>query len=99
VLQDVHWASGYIGYFSTYSLGNLMASMLWEKIVQDIPNIDGLVEQAQFGDLLAWLRENVHQHGAKYKPADLIMRVTGKALTPEPYIQYLTDKFSEIYGL
>lgn len=99
VLQDVHWASGYIGYFSTYSLGNLMAAMLWEKIEQDIPNMDALVEQAQFSDLLAWLRENIHQHGAKYKPADLMMRVTGKTLTAEPYVRYLTNKFSDIYRL
>jgi len=99
VLQDVHWSGGYLGYFPTYSLGNLMASQLWEKIEEDMPDIDAQIEKKKFGDLLAWLRENVHRHGAKFYPQELLKRVTGSELDPEPYMRYLRRKYSEIYAL
>jgi len=99
VLQDVHWSAGYIGYFPTYSLGNLMAAQLWDKINSDIPDLDKQIEQAKFGDLLVWLRENIHQHGAKYEPLELLERVVGTNLDVEPYLQYLETKFGEIYSL
>jgi len=99
VLQDVHWSGGMIGYFTTYALGNLIASMLWEKILEDIPDLQSNFEKADFSPLLTWLRENVHQHGSKYKPMELVKKVTGQALTPEPYMRYLRSKFGEIYGL
>ena len=99
VLQDVHWSSGYIGYFPTYALGNLMASQLWVKINEDIPNLARQIERAEFGDLLAWLRENIHQHGAKFEPMELLQRVTGSSLSPEPYLHYLRSKYMDIYKL
>jgi len=99
VLQDIHWADGYIGYFPTYTLGNLIAAQLWEKIRQDLPDLDRQIEQAQFSDLMAWLREKVHRHGAKYEPMQLLHRITGEALSAKPYLQYLTEKYSEIYEL
>jgi carboxypeptidase Taq len=99
VLQDIHWSSGYIGYFPTYALGNLMASQFWAKMEEEIPDLVQQVEQASFGELVGWLRENIHQHGAKFEPMELLKRVTGKELTAEPYIRYLTTKYNEIYKL
>ena len=40
VLQDVHWSAGLIGYFPTYALGNLIAGQLWERVHDDIPDLD-----------------------------------------------------------
>ena len=99
VLQDVHWSAGYIGYFPTYALGNLMAAQLWDKINSDIPDLEMQIEHAKFSDLLAWLRENIHQHGAKYEPLELLERVVGTGLDVEPYLQYLETKFGVIYSL
>ena len=99
VLQDVHWAVGSFGYFSTYALGNLISIQLWEKINQDIPNLSGQVREGNFGELLAWLRENVHRHGSKFKPQVLVNKVVGTTISPEPYLKYLNDKFGAIYGL
>jgi carboxypeptidase Taq len=99
VLQDVHWSSGLVGYFPTYALGNLIASQLWEKINADIPDLVTQVEKASFDDLLNWLRENIHQHGAKYEPMELLKRVTGSGLEAGPYIRYLETKFKDIYNL
>jgi len=99
VLQDIHWSGGMFGYFPTYALGNLIAAQLWAKIKADIPDLDGKIEKAQFGDLLGWLRENVHRHGSKFEPVELLTAVTGGGLTAEPYLRYLRDKFGEIYRL
>ncbi len=99
VLQDVHWSAGLIGYFPTYALGNLVASQLWAKIEEDIPDLERKIEEGQFSDLLGWLRENVHRHSAKFEPMELLNRITGRGLTAAPYLRYLRDKFGEIYKL
>ncbi len=99
VLQDVHWSGGMIGYFSTYALGNVISAQLWEKILEDIPDLDEQMRQGKFDALLAWVREKIHRHGAKYEPKDLLQRVTGSAMDPAPYMRYLKSKFGEIYGL
>ena len=99
VLQDIHWSGGAIGYFSTYALGNLVSAQLWEKINKEIRNLDDQIRKGDFSELLAWLRKNVHQHGQKYEPQKLVESVTGSRISPQPYVRYLTKKYSEIYGL
>ena len=99
VLQDIHWSLGAIGYFSTYALGNLVSVQLWEKIKKDIPALSDQIRKGDFSELLAWLRKNVHRYGQKYEPQKLVEMVTGSKITPEPYVRYLTKKYSEIYGL
>jgi carboxypeptidase Taq len=99
VLQDIHWSYGSIGYFSTYALGNLVSAQLWEKINKDIKGLDDQIRMGKFDGLLGWLRENIHKYGRKYNPQDLVQRVTGSKISPEPYVRYLTAKYSEVYGL
>lgn len=99
VLQDVHWSSGYMGYFPTYALGNLISVQLWEKLIGDIPDLEQQIEKGEFGALLTWLREHVHVHGAKYEPQELCRKITGSPIDPQPYIRYLQKKFSAVYGL
>jgi carboxypeptidase Taq len=98
-LQDIHWANGYIGYFPTYQLGNLISVQLWEKINQDIPDLMAQIEQGEFAALLNWLRQNVHVHGRKFSSNELLTRITGRGLDSGPYMKYLTTKYTEIYGL
>jgi carboxypeptidase Taq len=99
VLQDIHWSGGAIGYFSTYALGNLVSAQLWEKINQDIPDLAGQISKGRFDALLGWLREKVHRHGRKYEPQVLVEKITGSKIRSEPYVKYLTEKYSDIYGL
>jgi len=99
VLQDIHWSNGYLGYFSTYALGNLISAQLWEKIIADIPDLTDQFRKGAFGALLEWLREKIHVYGSKYEPQELVQRVTGSKIDSAPYVRYLKQKFSEIYGL
>ncbi len=99
VLQDVHWAGGMIGYFSTYALGNLVSVQLWQKILTEIPDLYDQIRSGKFELLLEWLRRNVHVHGKKYEPQELVERITGSKIDAAPYVQYLKNKFGQIYAI
>ncbi|HEY3248818.1 MAG TPA: carboxypeptidase M32 [bacterium] len=99
VMQDIHWSGGSIGYFPTYTLGNVISVQLFEAAAQANPAIPDEIGRGEFGTLLGWLREHVHRHGRKFFAKDLIRRATGSELSPEPYLAYLQRKFGEIYGL
>jgi carboxypeptidase Taq len=99
VLQDIHWSWGMIGYFPTYTLGTLVSAQLWETALEAIPEIPARMEEGDFSPLLEWLRANIHRHGSRYVPAELVKRVTGSDLDAGPFLRYLTTKYGEIYGL
>jgi carboxypeptidase Taq len=95
VLQDVHWSAGLLGYFPTYTLGNLIASQLWDKLSEDLPDVDDMLERGDFGPVREWLREHVHRHGRKFPPRELLLRVTGQDLRVEPFLRYLREKLAD----
>jgi carboxypeptidase Taq len=99
VLQDTHWAIGYFGYFPSYTVGNVLSVQLFEAAVDERPEIISQMERGEFGALLTWLRENVHRHGKKYEPDDLISHATGSPPNTAPYLRYLESKVGELYGL
>ena len=99
VLQDTHWALGLFGYFPTYATGNVLSVQLFEAAVGDRPEIPDEMERGEFGTLLGWLRENIHRHGSRYEPDELIERATGRPCDTAPYLGYLRRKFGELYGL
>jgi carboxypeptidase Taq len=92
VLQDMHWGGGSIGYFSTYSLGNVMSVQIWESVTQDLPDLEEQFERGEFGALREWLGERLHSLGRKYTPQETLERVTGSRIDPEPYLRYLREK-------
>jgi carboxypeptidase Taq len=101
-LQDIHWAMGAIGYFPTYTLGNLYAAQLFAAASRDLGGLDrpdGAIATGDFSPLREWLREKVHRHGRRYLPADLIERATGQPPSAEPFLAYLRAKLSDVYDL
>jgi carboxypeptidase Taq len=99
ILQDTHWAIGYFGYFPSYTVGNVLSVQLFEAAVEERPGIMAQMERGEFDALLGWLRENVHRHGKKYEPDDLISNATGRPPNTAPYLGYLHRKFGDLYGL
>jgi len=99
VLQDVHWSSGAIGYFPTYTLGNLYSAQFYAAASRQIPELKKHFERGDFSKLLAWLRKHIHVHGKKFSAAQLVKKATGEALDTKYYKQYLTEKYSKIYEL
>ncbi len=99
VLQDVHWSGGMVGYFSTYALGNLISAQIWERLNADLPDLPDQIRRGEFSQWLGWLRSHIHCYGSKYEPQELVQRVTGSKIDPAPYMRYLTQKYTAIYGL
>lgn len=98
-LQDVHWSRPGFGYFPTYALGNLYAAQFYETAVAQVPAIGSEMAAGKTDSLVAWLRENIHQHGRKFTPAELVQRTTGQPLSHAAFMRYVTAKFSELYAL
>jgi carboxypeptidase Taq len=95
VLQDVHWSSGLIGYFPTYTVGNLIAAQLWDRLREDLPDIDARIERGDFAALREWLEQHVHVHGRKFPPRELLGRITGSDLRVDPFLRYLRGKLAD----
>jgi carboxypeptidase Taq len=99
VLQDVHWASGTIGYFPTYALGNLVAGHLWERARADLPDLEDRIAAGELMPLREWLRDRVHRHGGKFTSAEVMERVVGGPVLVQPFVRYLKGKLSGVYGV
>ncbi len=98
-LQDIHWSHGSFGYFPTYSLGSVMAAQLFAAAEDDLGSLDDRIRAGEFDDLTQWLRENVHQHGQRYRTNDLVVEATGEDFTASYFLEYVTEKYGELYDL
>jgi carboxypeptidase Taq len=94
VLQDMHWSTGLFGYFPTYQLGNVISVQIWEVARAALGDLEEQFSRGEFGPLREWLSEQIYRHGSRYGPPDLLRRVTGSGIDPEPYLKYLHAKFA-----
>jgi carboxypeptidase Taq len=94
VLQDMHWAGGSFGYFPTYSLGNVIAVQIWERLEEDLGDLDQSLERGEFDPLREWLTEHLYVLGRKFTPQETIERVTGSRIDARPYLHYLREKLA-----
>lgn len=99
VLQDMHWAGDYIGYFQSYALGNIYCGQIREAILRDIPDFENQLRQGDFEQLNQWMDENVRQYGCCFTAGEMAHRITGKSLDAAPFLKYLEEKYSKIYQL
>lgn len=98
-LQDIHWAFGIFGYFPTYQLGNLYSAQFFQAAQKALPDLASQIAKGELEPLREWLRENIHQHGQRYRANELAKLVTGSDISHEPYMAYLNQKFRPLYGL
>ena len=94
VLQDMHWAGGSIGYFPTYALGNVISVQIWERLTDEVGDVDEQIERGDFGEIREWLRSHLYVLGRKYTPQETIERVTGTRIDAGPYVRYLRRKLA-----
>ncbi len=99
VLQDVHWSLGLIGYFPSYALGYLYAAQFRNAMINDLPDFDAFVESGNVAPIRAWLTDNIHLHGRRKTPNELLRDVTGEGLNPDYLLRYFEQKYAEIYRL
>lgn len=98
-LQDVHWSAGLLGYFPTYSLGNLYAAQFMEQAHGDLGDLAGDIRAGRFGRLKEWLVTHIHRHGQRFRAAELCQRITGRPLSAEPLLRHQRRRFGPLYGL
>jgi len=98
-LQDVHWSAGLIGYFSTYTMGNLLSYQFWACLKRDLGDVDAMMASGNFAPILGWLQTNIYKKGSSMTPKDLVMQVTGKPMGADDYVAGLQAKYAEIYNL
>lgn len=98
VLQDMQWAIGALGFFQSYSLGNLIDGQLRQALLRDVPGAFDEIKNGNFIPVTQWLNENIHKHQKVYLPLDIIRQATGSNLTVKPYVDYLREKYSDLYG-
>jgi carboxypeptidase Taq len=98
-LQDIHWSFGGIGYFPTYTLGNLYSAQFMEAARRDLGDLDADFRGGDFARLKGWLNEKIHRQGQRWRAATLCEKATGRPLSHKPLVDYLRGKFGPLYGV
>jgi carboxypeptidase Taq len=98
-LQDIHWSMGGIGYFPTYTLGNLYAAQFMEQARRDLDDLDGEFRAGRFQGLKGWLNDKIHSCGQRHRAGELCKRLTGRPLSHQPLMAYLRGKYGPLYAL
>jgi carboxypeptidase Taq len=98
-LQDGHWSAGLIGYFPTYTLGNLFAAQMFDQARAELGDLGEAFARGDFGGLLGWLHRKVYLQGHRYPAAQLLEHVTGSPPDPQPLIRALRRKYGELYRI
>jgi carboxypeptidase Taq len=98
-LQDIHWSMAAMGYFPTYTLGNLYAAQLFDCALEEMPDLYDQFGRGEFSALRKWLNEKIHAQGRRYRAADLCKEVTGRPLDAEPLMRHLESKLRPLYGI
>lgn len=99
VLQDIHWAAGYVGYFPSYFFANITAAQLGATMNEQIGDLNERMANGRFEEINRWLTKNIYRHGSLYSSCELIEKACGRPLSCRDYIDYLRNKFSEVYKL
>ena len=98
VLQDTHWSGGAFGYFPSYALGSAYGAQMLARMEQEM-DVWGPVERGDLSQVTQWLRERIHRHGRMLTPAQALENACGAPFDPQCYVNYLTGKYSALYGL
>jgi carboxypeptidase Taq len=98
VLQDIHWSTGLMGNFPTYTVGNVMSAQFMAAAQQQVPGLEASLGAGDYRPLLEWLTAHIYRHARAFSPSELLIRATGKDLHTGPYLAYLENKFGELYG-
>ena len=98
ILQDIHWAGGSFGYFSSYALGNAIGAQLYHQMKKEM-DFDGLLRKGEISKIIGWLKEKVHKYGKLKNTNEILLLATGEEFNADYYVEYLTEKFAREYGL
>lgn len=99
ILQDMHWAGDYIGYFQSYALGNIYDGQIRKALLSEIPDLYEQIRHGEFDRLNKWMKEHIWQYGCCYTSGEMLKRLTGKTLDAVPFLDYMKEKYADLYGI
>jgi carboxypeptidase Taq len=99
VLQDMHWSGGSIGYFPTYAIGSIYSSQIFKKINEINDNLDYEIEHGNFSNCSSWLQQNIHRYGRMFTADEIINKSCGEGLNSKVFVDYLKDKYYNLYDI
>ena len=97
VLQDVHWCDSY-GYFPSYALGGAYGAQILHTVRQELP-FDELLSRGELGPIREFFVERVFARASLQTPDEWIRSITGESLNLRYYLDYLTEKMTDLYRL
>jgi carboxypeptidase Taq len=97
-LQDIHWSGGFAS-FENYTVGSVLAAQLDATMRDELGDVDELIRNGEFGPIHEWMTKSIHRHGQRYQTDELIERATGEPLTAEYFVEYVKEKYSDLYDL
>ena len=98
VLQDIHWPFGSFGYFPLYVMGNIFSAQITEKMGEEF-NVFDCVEEGNFELINAWNKNKIWKYGGLFKSKEIMEKYVGVPISSEAYVDYLRNKYTEIYKL
>jgi carboxypeptidase Taq len=99
VMQDTHWASGYYGYFPSYAIGNIYSGQIFKSLKENVKNYNKKIKLGKLEEINHWLKQNVQGWGSLYESNELIEKISGEKISPQPYIKYLDEKYQQLYHI
>jgi carboxypeptidase Taq len=99
VLQDMHWSGGSFGYFPTYAIGTIYSSQLFKKLLEQHPGLNDEISKGDFSNILSWLQENIHRYGRLMTADEIIKKTCGDGLNSKVFVEYLKDKYYQLYDI
>ena len=90
-MQDVHWFTGLIGYFPTYTLGALTAAQLFAAA--RAAGVADTIHEGKFDALVGWLRSNIHAHGCARTTAQILEEATGAPLGTDAFLAHVARRY------
>ena len=96
VLQDIHWAAGYVGYFPSYFIANITAAQLAAAMNEQLGDMHTLMADGAFDEIHTWLSQRIYRYGSLYSSRELIENACGRPLSSDDYMDYLRNKFLRI---
>ena len=75
-----------------------MAVVVFEKMQEEIGDIWADVAKGDLSKVTDWLRSHIHRYASFKKPGELFESVCGK-FDAKYYTDYLTEKYTKLYGL
>ncbi|MBO5767473.1 MAG: carboxypeptidase M32, partial [Clostridia bacterium] len=85
------------GYFPSYALGSAYGAQLLNEMKKDV-DVEAAINSGKLTAINDWLREKIWKFGCLYDPTELFNMVCGE-FDPDVFVEYLENKFTEVYGI